>query len=471
MELCWIVPWYRALTRATAAVPLWEAVGWLGLMILTPIYLTRALNFLEAPVKTRRRILGVLLFLSLFAGLRLLLYRGGGVSLAEMLARPIRAFADVRAIIPDELVVFLIVLFAWWRGVRLAAVPLSPTRARFGFLFGFIVYVGFFFMVTLSTGETPGPLMPLFFFASLIALGLTRVDSLRRLRGARLPFGPAWMAFLLVSDAAIVGTGAALGEWLTGGLEPLLTALLGALIIAPIAIILTPMAWLLLKLLQWIAGGLEGLAFDMSPAIEALQGLLGNLNILAQRLAELLPFGNLAPKAPYIKLALTASLVAGMFLLVLFALRRIRQRTPGDQTEQHESAFSSDLLLASLRELWAGALGRLGETGALLGRFGLGSELFAALNIRRMYLHALRLAAEQGHPRGPAETPLEFLPTLGRAFPGREPDGETLTWAYMGVRYGELPDSAAGLEPVRAAYDRLRAQAEEQGKERRSINR
>jgi len=471
MELCWIVPWYRALTPASAAIPLWTAFGLLALLMLVPIYAGRLMSYFGLTPRARRWILAILLLASLFAGLRGLLYREGLASPGELLSRPFRAFSDVSELIPEELVVFLIVLLVWWRGARLAVTILGPSRARFGFLFGFVVFIGFFLMITLATGETPGPLIPLFFFASLLALGLTRVDSLRRLRGARLPFGPGWLGFLVLGSLAIVGLGALLGAWLTRGLEPVLIGALALLVILPLLLVITPLVWLLYLLLRLIASGLAGLPLDFSAGLEALNQLLASLDFLARRLAERLPLGAIATQAPRIKLILTVALITAVFLLVLGAaalrLRRLRPAT--EQTEEHESVFSTDALLALLRELWAGAFGRLGETGALLNRFGVGRDLFAALSIRRMYLQALRLAASEGYPRAPADTPLEFLPTLGQAFPGREPDSELLTRAYVGVRYGELPDTAAGQDRVRAAFESIRDQALKQVRARKKL--
>jgi hypothetical protein len=90
----------------------------------------------------------------------------------------------------------------------------------------------------------------------------------------------------------------------------------------------------------------------------------------------------------------------------------------------------------------------------LLGRSGL-RGLFAALTIRRIYAQMTRLAAEQGYPRTASETPFEYEATARRAFPDVGAEVRAITRAYVAAHYGQVPDSEAELQEIRACWERL----------------
>jgi hypothetical protein len=145
------------------------------------------------------------------------------------------------------------------------------------------------------------------------------------------------------------------------------------------------------------------------------------------------------------------ALVVGLILWAMNAV--IGRRQEGD--EERETVFSTGLMAQALRDLFKNSQDRL---GALLGQarqFGLGG-LFAAFTIRRIYAQMSILAARRGYPRAKADTPLEYRPALRKAFPGCEPDIERITQAYLGVRYGELPETPEDLDAVRRAWEQLR---------------
>ena len=100
------------------------------------------------------------------------------------------------------------------------------------------------------------------------------------------------------------------------------------------------------------------------------------------------------------------------------------------------------------------------EPGAgrrLLQRLGLLRQWRAAASIRRIYRLMCRAAAAAGYPRLEAETPYEFLPTLGQVWPENAAEARLITDAFIRVRYGELPETAEELEAIRAAWRRLEA--------------
>ncbi len=61
------------------------------------------------------------------------------------------------------------------------------------------------------------------------------------------------------------------------------------------------------------------------------------------------------------------------------------------------------------------------------------------------------------YPRLPQRTPYEFLPEMGELFSKNHEDLNTITEAYLHVRYGELPETREDLEAVETAWSRLQA--------------
>ena len=113
------------------------------------------------------------------------------------------------------------------------------------------------------------------------------------------------------------------------------------------------------------------------------------------------------------------------------------------------------MLLDNLRQLLDAGRGRLVSVLGLVGRSGL-RGLFAALTIRRIYAQMLRLAAEQGYPRAASQTPYEYRKTALRAFPGSSEAVYTITEAYVAVHYGEVPETDAELQDIRACWESLK---------------
>jgi hypothetical protein len=86
---------------------------------------------------------------------------------------------------------------------------------------------------------------------------------------------------------------------------------------------------------------------------------------------------------------------------------------------------------------------------------------YSAATVRKVYASLLALAEQRGTPRPPAQTPLEYLPTLWGAFPGWGAELQLLTRAYVDAHYGQLPDTEAELQALRDAWQRIHAWAEE----------
>ena len=90
--------------------------------------------------------------------------------------------------------------------------------------------------------------------------------------------------------------------------------------------------------------------------------------------------------------------------------------------------------------------------------------------VRRLYREVLRWGTARGHPRRPAQTPLEYGALLGELYPEGRAHVTLLTQAYVQARYGSgtprspedrrvgtACDSEAKMECLREAWWTLRA--------------
>jgi hypothetical protein len=93
----------------------------------------------------------------------------------------------------------------------------------------------------------------------------------------------------------------------------------------------------------------------------------------------------------------------------------------------------------------------------LLDRLGFVRRWRSATSIRRIYQAMADTAADFGYPRSESETPYEYLATLSKAWPNQRENIETITEAYIHVRYGEIPEDKDEMDRIVNAWDELRA--------------
>lgn len=158
-----------------------------------------------------------------------------------------------------------------------------------------------------------------------------------------------------------------------------------------------------------------------------------------------------------------AALVVGIVLAVLAViiflllyLERVGRSGQRDETEE-EGAEVVTLGGGILRR----GIDALRNASRLIGRFGMGRQLLAAISVQNIYANLCRLAGRQGHPRPPAQPPDDYLTTLVRVFPGHDDALARITAAYMRVHYGDHPVTIAELAQLRDDYRAVREAASE----------
>jgi hypothetical protein len=350
-----------------------------------------------------------------------------------------------------DVIVFLLVLFLWWRGLVLAQRRLESDTLVSRFRSGLVI-----FAVTTVVSGTILPAPPyqfvfVYFFVSLVGIALARAEEVgRQYGGGQSPFGLGWMTILVSASLVIL--------LLAAGLATLLTGENVSRFVGPIweiqRTILTLLAYILMFVLYWVVNAVVGLLESIFSDLDlsGFQQVLGVPEDLG--MSEQTGQALFTPE----QLALARSvgiIVLLVLIVVVLSLRRLRMRAARHQDEDRESVWEEVNLRSALRDLLLDGRRRLRETADALGHSYL-ERVFAVLTIRRIYAHTSALAEKLGYPRALHETPYEYLSTLERAFPDHCEEAARITKAYVAAHYGEVPDRPEDLEAIRAAWEQIR---------------
>ncbi len=461
-EMCWFTPWFlvitqRALVLSSVEVATPTPYGTaliLGILVLAVIYSLRILERLQIDLLYQRVLLIVAVVVIIPLAIHVVLYPSYGWLDLSWLGKAAESLLSFHTL-PPEIGIFAMVIFLWWRGISIGQRDLNFQGIAFSFRLGVLLLV---FSAPLL--PTPGAydfavFIVLFFFFSLLAVALARVEEVNRAKGGvGAPFNLSWLAILLGSIAAVLVTAWLISlvysiegfsqvlRWLQPVFDPLMRV---------VGYILVLLLKLLDPLLQWLARIFQEVFEVLARNIEGLESFgpssppdfSGTEPIKTPRL--------LVDALRYLCLSLT---VAGILAALALALRRrLDQHRRGE--EVRESLWSSGVfaegVLGSLRDGWD----RIKDLAGLMGQFGPGMRLYAAVSIRKIYANMARLAERQGFPRQPAQTPYEYLPALGLAFPDCQAEATAITEAYVKVHYGEVPESRKDLQHIRECWQQI----------------
>jgi hypothetical protein len=450
-ETCLIAPWLASFLSMGRATPPEHVAGACLALIVGTLYLARVMDALHVNVWIQRGLI-LLTILGLSAWLVYQLAFGG---LQRMELDWQRFLFEPNVLVylaPSSLVILLSVTWLCWRGLRLASLPVSVREAALGFHVGVIVLS---LIALVSTARYVTAFVSTFFFSQLLAMALTRVETVSCVSGGRrLPSSGWWITALLGSTGVVILIAGVVSAFVLGLPPDQLFFWLAPFI----ALVTLPLLLLSLPFM----GLIERIARTLLTALISIIGTLTTFAQQLQALARLWP--NFRPPALVVAVLRVIGYGIGLLIILLVLAvvisvvrmvggRRVRAGSEGG--EQHESIWSSRDLLRKLRAQLVNRLARLRNLADIAGRFG-ASGLFAALTIRRIYAQTVRLAASRGYPRPAARTPYEHLAALRQAFPGCESDVFQLTEAYVGVHYGELPERAEALTEIRAVFDRIK---------------
>ena len=450
MDVCVIVPLFAALLSPIIPMrPLAVVAVFLG-ALLAVHYLARLALGLPLHPTLRSGLLGLGMLVSGLLVVHRLLHAETRFLDSAWL---VDVFSDLQQNVGShDVLVFLSVLFLWWRGLVLAQRRLDSESVAFRFRLGLLLLA---LTLVLAGSIQPWPyhyLVFIFFFASLMGIALARAEEMgQRYGGSQSPFGLDWLVTLVASALVVL--------LLAGGLTTLLTGEGIALLLVPalqvLRVVLIGVVYVMALIAQIVITPLLAL-FRQHEIGRFLEELTREMTLPETTEAETQPYE--LPFTPeQLALFRSVGVIGGLLvvlLLVALSLRRLRARAGRRRDEGRESVWEGVHLRHGLRGLLRRGRHRLDEVAGTLGRF------FAARTIRRIYAHVSALAAERGYPRAVHETPYEYLPALERAFPDNREDVAQVTEAYIAVHYGEMPERPEDLATVKSAWQRIRGKSD-----------
>jgi hypothetical protein len=456
-EACLLTPWLTALALFYRPVSMLTVTSVTFVIILGMASLVRGMNALGVSANAQRGIaIGIVLILGAW-GIRDLELGSGRWPDLEWLLSTIQSLGSARTLVPASLVILLAAVFLLWRGLRLGQRTLSVFDAWIGFQIGILLFALFILLSSPQSKQEANPSIVTFFFCQLLAMGLTRVETLGEYPGGRRSqFGGWWFGMLTTSTIATVALAGAILTFVLGvgpeyillWLQPIIAilALLLSVVIVPILLA-------------------AGLTIDWLSSIIRMNEWLTQFQIVQEPGVALPTVANAGPQSPIVKAAVQMlSTGKGLLVLVLVILvvvsiiwitGRMQTKRKTAEDEEYESIWSAGLWAARLRNRLRQQFKKVTAAAGQLRRLGLGG-LFTALTIRRIYSQLQKLAARRGYPRNPAWTPFEYLPVLIECLPACQADLNRITQAYVGVHYGELPETPAEMADIRAAWERIR---------------
>ena len=427
---------------------------WLLLLMLLPLNLARLMSLLHFSLRRQQRVQMVALLLVVILSWRQLLYAPAGPLDLGWLRQFAANLADNESLVwARDLSVFVVTLLVWWRGVRLAVRQPEISNAGLRLRLGGLVFAPLLVWFSgrfLNTSVVP--FLLLFFLAALTTVALVRAENIEReQRGTAATLNARWFGVVAGAAGAIVLVGGAVAAFLSGGsliavlswLSPLWRALqFGATVVGTVLFQLT------LPLLELLGVLTEALGRVLLAIMGQVAAGLQRLGFLPQAEITVTPTPTPEATGPLGVLAgkgLTVFIMLAAIAIIGLALARVYQRSvvAARASAPSRAAARSD--------------DEPGLAERLLERLGLLRGWRAAASIRRIYRLMCRAAGAAGYPRLEAETPYEYLPTLGRVWPDHLPEARLITESFIRVRYGEAPETAEELEQIRAAWRRLEA--------------
>jgi hypothetical protein len=450
MEACIVTPFLAALLTLIAPVQPSLVMGVFLCAVLTVHYIARL--SVQLPPMLRSGLLGLGMLLSGMVVVHQLLYTQVGFWNPAWLSGVFRSLQGDQLSL--DIIVFVLVLFLWWRGLVLAQRRLESDMLVTCFRSGLMILAITTVVSSAILPTPPDQFVFGYFFVGLLGIALARAEEVgRQYGGNQSPFGLGWMAVLASVSLVIL--------LLAAGVAILLTGENVSRLIVPIweaqRVILIFLAYILLFAFSWVGNAM----------VKFLEGVFGDLDLRGLERALTPPTGlglpEQAGQSPFtpeqLALAKAGGVIGALLFVILFlSLRRLHMRAGRRQDEDRESVWRESDLRSDWRDLLQGGRRRLSEMVGALSRSRLG-RAFAVLTIRRIYAHTSALAEALGYPRAPHETPYEYQTTMEQAFPEHREEVTRITQAYVVAHYGEAPDRPEDLEAIRVAWERIRETA------------
>jgi hypothetical protein len=442
------LPLGRAYLMVTAGL-----LGWMA-------FLEVLSRFVESP-RYDALALGALPLVCLLL-IRLALYGGGMPWDLSWMGRSLRDTADWQGGLPPVLVLIGMTALLWQRASTATSRDLNFFGVGVTFRTGLLLLLLFGALLSGLRGVPAAPLLWPYLGLGLAAVAISRVSEKAteaQSVGRLLPPGRLLQVLFAVAAATGVSWLISLAYTREGILaffrlfDPLWQAV-RPFLLAPIVLLSRLLDPLMVALEAWLTRLLSRPdatvdALEPPPAAQPGQSLLENL--------PRWPF-DLARDAIILVMIVIAAL--GLLIFLLLYLERVRKA--GQRIEDEEEGLEPATFGSGLLER---AMDGLRNAGRLIGRYGLGRDLLAAISVQNIYANLCRIGRQRGKPRLLSQPPDVYLPVLATVFPGEEERLRRITLAYMRVHYGAHSVADEELAQLRGDYRVLirRAEDDERG--------
>jgi len=454
MEVALLTPLVATLLPLSRNWPSGLLLIWLLLLMYLPFNLVRLLSTLDWPRSRQQLILAVTILLIYLLSLRALFFQPTSLFDFSWLGQLFGSIAEPEnSLWQQSFGWFALVVFVWWRGLRLIGKEFSINSAGRRLRVGGLIIAPL--IIGISVDRLPWSAVPfilLFFMTSLTAVALARVEEIEKQQsGLSASLNPKWLlsvsfaALLLILSAAFI-TFIISGETMltiAGLFTPLWRALYagGIVVFNTIFNLLEPVLNLLSLIIEFLIGLFTPM---MEQLTEVTPAPVDSSMLPTSEATEIIEIEEGTNSGFKI---INILLMIAIILAVTLALGRVYQKTEFTTRDSESAVKNSSKTAKSKNSLGHRLLKRL---GALRG-------WRTAASIRRIYQNMCRAAAVNGYSRAEAETPFEYLTTLSKAWPENQADIRLITEAYVKVRYGELPESSEELDGLQEAWKRLQA--------------
>lgn len=454
MDVCVITPVYAALLTPLIDVnPLGMVLALLAAVLLVH-YLARLSFSLPLDPRWRSALTALAMLATSLLAVHQILY-------AETTLWHLRWLSDVfrslrHRLFAQDLMVFFLVVFLWWRGLVLAQRRLVSATVAFRFRLGVVLLATTSGIAGSALSWPYHHFVFLFFFASLLGIALARAEEVGQQYGGRQsPFSLSWLAILVTASAVVL--------LMAAGMTSLLTGETIGRILTPVFQVLQVLLFVVIYVLAWAAQIVLEPLLAILQRYEigrALEDVIDRLNFPAPPTGEGQPSEPVFTPEQLATMRVVAAILgaAVVLLIVAISLYRLRLRSTQPSGEKRESVWEGVQLRDGLGNLLRRGRRRLSGMADAFTHSYLG-QVFAALTIRRIYAHLASLAAKEGYPRAQNQTPYDYLPTLKKAFPDSRREVTHITESYVAVHYGELPERKEDLIAVRTAWQEIQRKA------------
>ena len=474
LYLCWALMEIALLTPIALVFMVWarfwspgQVTLWLLLSMLLPFNLVRFLSGLQMARKYQWRIVLAVLLLTLLLTWRVLLFNNLALFDFSWLAELFGNVGESSPLWGRTLILFLLILFVWWRGLRLAQLHPDIHRVGLRLRAGVLIFVPIALLP--RSGGGPWSFMPfvlLFCLAGLTAVSLLRAEQVEREQsGFAASLSPRWVGTIFATSLLVVMTAGLFAALLSGEtlvlilqwLSPLRAAILAgtAVTLGTAFFLASPLFAVLEIVLTWLSdlfsaifrGFSENLGLNIPINLDAFNNVLPTEEEAAEVVGFTIP-------AEVTRIVTLLIMLAVVLLLAYLMTRRFRQPSLAPHASGPIRAAGGSVLPGD----------SFGQR--LLHRLGIFRRWRTAASIRQMYQAMCAAAAAGGYTRSPSETPYEYLATLAKVWPTNQQDARLITEAYIRVRYGEIPETEEELQAIRQAWRQLKesSQAELQAR-------